>query len=55
PPSTPFLRAATERGLRTLDGLSMLVFQGVIGFQMWTGETPPEAVMRDALKQAFGV
>ncbi|MCC6613063.1 MAG: shikimate dehydrogenase [Anaerolineae bacterium] len=55
PPSTPFLRAATERGLPTLDGLSMLVYQGVIGFQMWTGETPPEDVMRDALKAAFGV
>lgn len=55
PPSTPFLRAATERGLRTLDGLSMLVYQGVIGFQMWTGETPPEDVMRNALKAAFGV
>jgi shikimate dehydrogenase len=55
PPSTPFLRAAQARGLPTLDGLSMLVYQGVIGFQMWTGENAPESVMKDALKAAFGV
>jgi shikimate dehydrogenase len=55
PPNTPFMREAAARGLKTLDGLSMLVYQGVIGFQMWTGETPPEAIMKDALKAAFGV
>ncbi|MDX2141646.1 MAG: shikimate dehydrogenase [Chloroflexota bacterium] len=55
PPNTPFMREAAARGLKTLDGLSMLVYQGVIGFQMWTGENPPEAIMKDALKAAFGV
>jgi shikimate dehydrogenase len=55
PPSTPFMREAAARGLKTLDGLSMLVYQGVIGFQMWTGENPPEAIMKDALKAAFGL
>ncbi len=53
PPETPFLRAAQARGLPTLNGLSMLVYQGVIGFQMWTGQTPPEAVMKAALEKAF--
>jgi shikimate dehydrogenase len=55
PPSTPFLRAAQARNLKILDGLSMLVYQGVIGFQMWTGESAPEAVMKDALRRAFGL
>lgn len=53
PPETPFLRAAQARGLATLNGLSMLVYQGVIGFQMWTGQNPPEDVMKAALQKAF--
>jgi shikimate dehydrogenase len=54
PPETRLLAAARGRGLRTLDGLSMLVYQGVIGFEMWTGVAAPEAVMKDALKVALG-
>jgi shikimate dehydrogenase len=53
PPETRFLRAARERGLLTLDGLSMLVYQGVIGFEIWTGRSAPEAVMKDALRRAL--
>jgi shikimate 5-dehydrogenase len=30
-----------------------LVFQGVIGFELWTGKSAPEAVMKEALKKAF--
>jgi shikimate dehydrogenase len=55
PPETRLLVAARQRGLPVLDGLSMLVYQGVIGFQLWTGQTPPEAAMKDALRRALGV
>jgi shikimate dehydrogenase len=55
PPDTPFLRAARQRGLPTLDGLAMLVYQGVIGFELWTGQKAPEQVMKDALKKALGI
>jgi shikimate dehydrogenase len=55
PPSTPFLRAAQARNLKILDGLSMLVYQGVIGFQMWTGQSAPEPIMKAALQRAFGL
>lgn len=55
PPETPLLRMAQARGLTTLNGLSMLVYQGVIGFEMWTGVDAPEAVMKQALEAAFGV
>jgi shikimate dehydrogenase len=54
PPETPLMRAAQAKGLATLNGLSMLVYQGVIGFQMWTGQSPSEQVMKDALRKAFG-
>jgi shikimate dehydrogenase len=54
PPRTAFLRAAEARGARTLDGLGMLVYQGAIAFQMWTGVEAPVDVMRRALGEVFG-
>lgn len=53
PAETRLLRYARERGLPVLDGLSMLVYQGVIGFKMWTGQDPDEALMKQALKDAL--
>jgi shikimate dehydrogenase len=55
PPQTAFLRAAAARGARTLDGLGMLVYQGVVAFQLWTGVEPSISVMRRALEEVFGV
>jgi shikimate dehydrogenase len=55
PPETRLLSAARMRGLPTLDGLSMLVYQGVIGFRYWTGLEAPEAVMKMALRTALGI
>lgn len=53
PPDTPFLREAADRGATTLDGLGMLVYQGAIGFTMWTGLEAPVAVMHQALQAVF--
>ncbi len=55
PPETRLLAAARRRGLPVLDGLSMLVYQGVIGFQLWTGQAPPVEVMKQALREALGI
>jgi shikimate dehydrogenase len=55
PPRTVFLREADSRGARTLDGLGMLVYQGTIGFKMWTGVDAPVAEMKEALREAFGL
>lgn len=55
PPKTRLLREAAARGCRTLDGLSMLVNQGVLGVQYWTGVLPEAEVMRKALAAAMGV
>jgi shikimate dehydrogenase len=49
PPLTHLLRAAQVRGCRTVDGLSMLVNQGVIGVEYWTNCTPDAQVMRESL------
>ena len=55
PPETRFLAAARQRGLPVLDGLSMLVYQGTIGFELWTAQAAPEEVMKEALRKALGV
>lgn len=54
PPHTRFLQAAEDRGAKTVDGLGMLVYQGAIGFKMWTGQDAPIEVMYRALHEVFG-
>jgi shikimate dehydrogenase len=53
PPQTRLIQTARSLGLRTLTGLPMLVYQGAIGFEMWTGQKAPEAAMKAALERAF--
>lgn len=40
PLETPILRAAREAGLKTVDGLGMLLHQAVPGFEKWFGKRP---------------
>lgn len=54
PPRTRLLREAAERGCRVLDGLGMLVNQGVIGIRYWTGLDVDPSVMRATLLNIFG-
>ena len=49
PLKTTVLARAEERGLTIIDGLGMLLHQGAIAFEMWTGREPPLDVMRSAL------
>ena len=55
PVRTRFLHDAAARGCRGIDGLGMLVNQGIVGIQYWTGIDPDAAVMRKALESAMGV
>lgn len=54
PRITAVLAAARARGLRVVDGLGMLVHQGALALERWTGHPAPVAVMRDALERALG-
>ncbi|GAB5559687.1 MAG: shikimate dehydrogenase [Synoicihabitans sp.] len=54
PPETHLVRDARARGCRVIDGLGMLVAQGVIGIEYWTDRTPDASVMRGGLEAAFG-
>jgi shikimate dehydrogenase len=51
PRQTPLLRLAKEREARTLNGVGMLLYQGVLSFELWTGKKAPLKVMRKALIQ----
>jgi shikimate dehydrogenase len=54
PPSTSLVRDARAKGCKVIDGLGMLVNQGVIGIRHWTGVDPDPKVMRAALEEVFG-
>jgi shikimate dehydrogenase len=47
---TPLLAAARAHGSRTLDGLEILVAQGALSFELWTGKQAPLEVMRRAAR-----
>jgi len=49
---TPFLRAASRGRRPTLDGSGMLLHQGALSFEAWTGRSAPLDVMRRALADA---
>lgn len=54
PPRTRLLREAEGKGCTVLDGLGMLVNQGVIGVEHWLGKTLDAGVMEKTLKDIFG-
>jgi len=53
PPRTRLLREASLCGCRVLDGLGMLVNQGIISLRYWTGLDVDSAVMRECLEAIF--
>lgn len=49
PLETLFLKECRQRGARTLDGLGMLIYQGDLAFQIWTGKRFPAVRIRNIL------
>ncbi|MBI3781455.1 MAG: shikimate dehydrogenase [candidate division NC10 bacterium] len=49
PRETALLREAKKRGCRVLGGLGMLLYQGALAFELWTGQKASEEAMRRAL------
>jgi shikimate dehydrogenase len=47
---TPLVQEAQRRGSRTIDGLEILVAQGALSFEGWTGRAAPLDVMRQAAR-----
>ena len=53
PPATRLLHRAQAAGAIAIGGLDMLICQGALSFELWTGQQPPEDVMRAAARQAI--
>ncbi len=49
--ATPLIAAAAERGARAIDGLEVLVGQGILAFELFTGVPAPVGVMRAAARE----
>lgn len=49
-----FLQEAERRGARIVTGIGMLVRQGALNFELWTGEKAPVDVMLRTLEREFG-
>ena len=55
PLQTQFLKDAAKAGCATIDGASMLVQQGAVQFELWTGEKAPVDVMRRAVLDELSI
>lgn len=53
PAETPLLRAAAARGLKRQNGLPMLIWQGALALEAWTGQAAPVRRMRAAAERAL--
>ncbi len=53
PQATCFLKAAMEAGAETLSGAGMLLWQGALAFEKWTGTKAPVSIMKQALEQCL--
>lgn len=53
PQKTLLMKQAKEHGLKVIGGLGMLVYQGALSFELWTGQTAPFEVMYEAAQEAL--
>jgi shikimate dehydrogenase len=49
--ATTLARAAESNGVKTVDGLEVLVHQGALSLERWTGRTAPIETMRRAARR----
>jgi shikimate dehydrogenase len=55
PHQTRLMREAEDTGASVIGGISMLVYQGVEAFKLWTERNPPEELMFKIVKENLGV
>jgi shikimate dehydrogenase len=55
PAKTPFLKNAEKKGAKTINGLDMLIYQGIEAFELWTGKRPSYALVKKAVDKYIGV
>lgn len=55
PASTLLVQQARAAGLLADTGLGMLIEQGALAFELWTGTTAPRKLMREAAEKKLGI
>ena len=55
PPCTKFLQYAKEKGAKTLNGLGMLIYQGVVAYELFTGSIVSDTLVDMVRKEVFKV
>jgi len=50
PAKTPFLINAEEKGAKIINGLDMLIYQGIEAFFLWTEKRPPYDMVKKAVE-----
>ena len=55
PLETQLMKDAANIGCQTLSGLDMLVNQGVLAFEWWTGKTPNNQLMKNKIIDFLGI
>lgn len=53
PPITGLLKAARKVGAKGINGVGMLLYQGALSFEIWTGVRPPIDLMKRVLTKAL--
>ena len=53
PLNTKLIKLAKDRGLKTIQGLDMLIYQGAKAFEIWTGCRPDIKNMKIAALEAM--
>ena len=46
PRETKLIQIANEKGLKTINGLGMLLYQGAYAFELWTGKKMPLEIVK---------
>jgi shikimate dehydrogenase len=52
-PATPLVKQARRKKIKAATGLMMLLYQGALSFEIWTGKKAPIEVMKKALLRAI--
>lgn len=54
PNETRFLKEAKIRGAKTMNGLNMLIYQGLIAYELFTGTKLPDDMAKTVRREVFG-
>ncbi|MDD6736070.1 MAG: shikimate dehydrogenase [Clostridiales bacterium] len=55
PPETLFLKQAKTHGAKTMNGLGMLVFQGILAYELFTGTKLPQDMADMIFREVFNL